>query len=387
MTPRATRLIPTAAPGDPRADEGVRDAAALLRAGGLVVMPTETVYGLAADATQPEAVAAVFRAKDRPPTDPLIVHVSPRMLTTAAPGAGSPGDLAGGLIARGIVAADVDRATLTLLATAFWPGPLTLLLPRGPAISDAITAGSALVAVRVPHHPVALALIDATDRPLVAPSANRFGRISPTCAADALAELAGRVDAVLDGGRSSIGVESTVLDLGPPARVLRPGAIGRDALTPLLGDVLTPERPSPASPGQLDVHYAPRTPLTRAPPPQDWTPVTLQHLPLGALGWLGWSAEDGPPPGGRDRWAARVDLSASGDPTEAARNLYAALRTLDEAGVDAIVAALPPDGDGLLRAISDRLRRAGSSRPPLPTRADEEAAAVERPASASRADR
>jgi L-threonylcarbamoyladenylate synthase len=360
MTPRATRMLPPDA-------AGVRDAAALLRAGALVVMPTETVYGLAADATQPEAVAAVFRAKDRPANDPLIVHVSPRMLTAAHPAPRAAGDLAEGLIARGIVAADVRRDRLSVLATAFWPGPLTLLLPRGPAISDAITSGSALVAVRVPQHPVALALLDAADRPLVAPSANRFGRISPTCAADALAELEGRVDAILDGGRSAIGVESTVLDPGPPARVLRPGAIGRDALAPLLGEVLAPERPAGASPGQLDVHYAPRTPLTRAPRPHDWTPITLRNLPAGALGWLGWSTEDGPPPGPPDRWVARVDLSARGDPAEAARNLYAAVRTLDEAGVDAIVAALPPEGDGLLRAIADRLRRAGSSLPPLPS--------------------
>ncbi|MDQ2807830.1 MAG: L-threonylcarbamoyladenylate synthase, partial [Chloroflexota bacterium] len=222
-------------------------AGALLRAGELVAFPTETVYGLGANALDPGAVARIFAAKERPAADPLIVHIA---------------DLSG--LAE--VAADWSDLVAPL-AAAFWPGPLTLVLPRGPAVPLAVTAGGATVAVRMPAHPIALGLIRAAGVPIAAPSANRFTRPSPTRAADVAADLDGRLPLILDGGPTQHGVESTVLDLTcSPPRLLRPGAIPLEQLRALLPNVATTAPAAPngeiaRSPGTLLKHYAPQAEL------------------------------------------------------------------------------------------------------------------------------
>lgn len=331
-----------------------------LRAGQPGGMPTETVYGLAAPFDDAAAVAAVFTAKGRPADDPLIVHVSPGLW----PGLSTRD----GLVSRGLIAPSTDER-IDLLATALWPGPLTLVLPRGPAISDAITSGLPGVALRMPAHPLALALIDGAG-PLVAPSANRFGRISPTSADAVVAELGGRIAWVLDGGACEIGVESTVLRLDADGTtLLRPGAVSAEVLTDLLGP--SPRLPAgrvagpQPAPGMLDRHYAPRTPLVLAP--LAWTDEALAALRArlrssDAVGFLGWreapSQIAGHPVIGRA-------LSPGGDVAEAARGLFAALRDLDGAGVGLIVAERCPSTTGLGAAIADRLRRASAGTPPL----------------------
>lgn len=331
-----------------------------LRAGAPGGMPTETVYGLAAPFDDATAVAAVFTAKGRPADDPLIVHVSPGLW----PGFGTRD----GLVSLGLIAQSADER-VDLLATALWPGPLTLVLPRGPAISDAITSGLPGVALRMPAHPLALALIDGAG-PLVAPSANRFGRISPTSAEAVVAELGGRIAWVLDGGACEIGVESTVLRLDDDGTtLLRPGAVSVEVLTDLLG--ASPRLPAgrvagpQPAPGMLDRHYAPRTPLVLSPP--RWTDDAVEALrarlgPADAVGYLGWSQAP-------DLLAGRAVvgrvLTPDGDVAEAARGLFAALRDLDGAGVSLIVAERCPVTTGLGAAIADRLRRASAGTPPL----------------------
>jgi L-threonylcarbamoyladenylate synthase len=309
----------------------LREAASVLRRGGLVAFPTETVYGLGADAFNPIAVARVFEVKARPSFDPLIVHL--------ADGA----DL-------GRVSPSGDPRALAL-GTRFWPGPLTLVLPRRPDVPDLVTSGLDSVAVRVPDHPAARALIAAAGTPVAAPSANPFGYVSPTTAAH-VAELLGRcVDLVLDGGPCTVGVESTILSLvsDPPA-ILRPGGVAREALEEALGLALAvagrAERP--LAPGQLDRHYATRTPL-RVLPGRAGSALAAE----GRVGLLAWSAE---PPAG---WAAVEILSPDGSKETAAARLFAALRRLDAAGLDLILAE-PCDESGLGHAIMDRLRRAAA---------------------------
>jgi L-threonylcarbamoyladenylate synthase len=342
----------------PATPDALRRAAALLHAGQTVVFPTETVYGLGAHALRPDGIAAVFAAKERPADDPLIVHVSPAMLG-ARPSQG--------LVDLGLAALDPALAALVdRLAAAFWPGPLTLLLPRGAAVLDAVTAGLGEVAIRVPVHPVALALLDAAGAPLVAPSANRFGRISPTTAEAALAELNGRVPLILDGGPCAIGVESTVLR-PRPAQVLRPGAVTPDALAATLGvaPALTDRGAGPQpSPGLSERHYAPRTPL------RPWTnhagarPSGLADA--ARVGVLVWSA-DSQLRAIRElgtRLTAIEVLAPDGRPATAAQRLYGALRRLDEAGCDVLLAEPIPGDDGLSLALRDRLRRASAPERP-----------------------
>lgn len=312
--------------------EGLQAAVRALAAGGLVGMPTETVYGLAATAADASAVARVFAAKARPTFDPLIVH----------------------LPARGLAAHLARWVTPTAAAWAlrvtegFWPGPLTLVLPRAAGVPDLVTAGLDTVAVRVPRHPVAQALLEAAG-PLVAPSANRFGRISPTRPEHVVEELGDAVAVVLDGGPCEVGVESTVVGMGEPAVLFRPGGTPRAALEQVLGPLIAAADPGsrPRSPGQLASHYAPRTPVALAP------------SPLGPDDDLQGAAvlryADGP----ALRGACAVEvLSPGGDPAEAARRLFAALRSLDAVGAPRIVAELCPDTEGLGHAINDRLRRA-----------------------------
>jgi L-threonylcarbamoyladenylate synthase len=305
-------------------------AAARLRLGGLVAMPTETVYGLAADATSDAAVAAIYAAKERPAINPLIAHV----LDIAA--------------ARQHAIFGPEAETL---ARAFWPGPLTLVLPVAPTcrISLLARAGLDSVAVRSPSHEIARALIEAAHVPLAAPSANRSGAVSPTTAAHVAADLDGRIDLILDGGPCRHGLESTIVAcLGGRPQLLRPGAITREAIESALGapvDSPGAARTTPNAPGQLASHYAPKA-----------------ELRLGAArAFEDEAALDfgGALKGGRPR--ARLDLSPSGDLVEAASHLFSYLRALDAAGGKRIAVA-PIPAHGLGAAINDRLRRAAAPR-------------------------
>ena len=317
----------------PATPDGIARAATLLRAGRLVAFGTETVYGLGADATDARAVAAIFAAKDRPRFNPLICHYPDAAAAFA--------DVVAGSVAR-------------TLAAAFWPGPLTLVLPRRPAskVAELTSAGLDSLAVRVPAHPVAAALLRAVGRPVAAPSANRSGQVSPTTAAHVLAELGGRIDAVLDSGPCAVGLESTVLDLtGPRPMLLRPGGVTAEMLAAAIGTVaeagaLAPGE-APRAPGQLASHYAPALPVRRN--------ATALRAGEALLAF-------GPPLPGA---AVVFNLSPAGDLTEAAARLFAGLRALDERGAAAgceAIAAMPVPDRGLGRAINDRLARAAAPR-------------------------
>jgi L-threonylcarbamoyladenylate synthase len=315
--------------------ERIARAAAVLRAGGLVAFPTETVYGLGANALDAAAVQRIFAAKGRPANNPIIVHVA-------------------GTAEVGQVAAEWPGQAARL-AERFWPGPLTLVLPRKAAVPDAVTAGGPTVAVRMPAHPVALALLRAAGVPVAAPSANRSSQLSPTRAAHVLRDLEGCIDLVLDGGPCPGGIESTVLALAPAPRLLRPGLVGLAELEEVLGTVLPPaaraEGGALPSPGMLPRHYAPRTPLECA---ADGGRDRVAELCRQGqrVGWLTHGQAVDVPPG-----AAVRDLPA--EPGGYAAGLYAALHDLDAAGLDRIVVVLPPDTAGW-QAIRDRLRRASS---------------------------
>jgi L-threonylcarbamoyladenylate synthase len=313
-----------------RADDpaAVDRAAARLRAGGLVAFPTETVYGLGADATQEQAVARIFEAKDRPRFNPLIAHCAD-LETAAAEGA-------------------FDQRAQAL-AEAFWPGPMTLVLPRRPdtRVARLASAGLDTVALRVPAHPQARALLAATGRPVAAPSANRSGTVSPTTAQHVAEGLGDRVDLILDGGPCGVGVESTVVDLtGADPVLLRPGGVPAEQIEARIGRLTgaSGDDSAPHSPGRLPSHYAPDRPLRLAA-----TEVR------GDEGLLAFGPEV--PPGA----AVTRNLSPTGDLREAAANLFALLRDLDRAGV-AGIAAMPVPDHGLGRAINDRLRRAAAPR-------------------------
>ena len=300
-------------------------AAQALLAGRLVALPTETVYGLGGDATNDRAVAAIFAAKGRPSFNPLIAHVT------------------GADAAAALVRFDERAAAL---AAAFWPGPLTLVLPRRPdsPVSLLASAGLDSIAVRAPAHPVAQALLRAVGRPVAAPSANRSGRISPTDAAAVAAELGDAVDIILDGGPCAVGVESTVLDLtGPQALLLRPGGVPAEELERLAGPLGRPQGGPIRAPGMLDSHYAPGAAVRLAA-----TQVAADEALLAF----------GPPLSGA---ATTLNLSAAGDLAEAAANLFAHLRRLDATGPRTI-AVMPIPEHGLGLAINDRLRRAAAPR-------------------------
>lgn len=293
-------------------------AAERLRRGDLVAFPTETVYGLGADATNDRAVAAIFAAKERPHFNPLIVHV---------PDADA---------ARTLVAFD-ERAEI--LARQFWPGPLTLVLPRRSDCLVSLLAGAGLdtLAVRVPALPIALNLLHAVGRPVAAPSANRSGHLSPTTAGHVAAELAGRIAAILDGGPTTVGIESTVLDLteGAPL-LLRPGAVTAEQLSKTVGPLSAPRNGTVRSPGMSLRHYAPSLPLRLGATSAD-----------AGEAWLGFGPRD---------VGATLNLSPRGDLREAAANLFAYLRKLDNTPhIGIAVSAIPEIGLGV--AINDRLRR------------------------------
>jgi L-threonylcarbamoyladenylate synthase len=306
-------------------NEEIARAAAILRAGGLVVFPTETVYGLGADAANPMAVARIFETKGRPHFNPLIAHI--------------PG------VAEAERHAELPPRARAL-AEAFWPGALTLVLKRraDSAICELACAGLPTVALRAPSHPVARALLAAFGGPIVAPSANRSGHVSASTVEHARADLGARVDVYLDGGPCPIGLESTIvaIDDANAAWLLRPGAIARDAIENLIGALKRPETSGAVSaPGMLQSHYAPRARLRLdAPSPNDGE----AFLAFGAAA----------PPRGET-------LSARGDLVEAAANLYAALRRLDATGA-ATIAVAPIPNHGLGEAIRDRLQRAAAPR-------------------------
>jgi L-threonylcarbamoyladenylate synthase len=314
-------------------------AAQILRAGGTVAFPTETVYGLGANALSAEAVARIFAAKDRPSWDPLIVHVSDRDML----------DQVG----------EVSPRAEALIAN-FWPGPLTLLLPRTSRVPDSVTAGRSLVGVRMPAHPVAAALIREAGLPIAAPSANRFGRTSPTTAAHVLHDLDHRIDAILDGGPTSVGVESTVLDPAQtPMLIYRPGAITAEMIEPVAGPAslyqpqhpnLTPE--SLPSPGVGIRHYAPRARLVLTATTVELTETANQLTAtgerIGVMLPTGWPA---PPNASTFAWGDWHSAETL------AQNLFAGLRALDAGNVTAILCPLP-EASGVGLAIRDRLQKA-----------------------------
>jgi len=319
----------------PAGEAAVAAAAHCLREGGLVAFPTETVYGLGADATNPEAIARLYQAKGRPAFNPLIAHV---------------GDLEA---AQRIAHFDAQAIAL---AEAFWPGPLTLVLSRteGCKVADLATAGLDTVAIRVPAHPIARDILRAFGGPVVAPSANLSGHVSPTTAAHVQSDLAGRIDLIVDGGAVAVGVESTIVGCFDAPMLLRPGGVPRGEIERVLGRALVQppddadkDTGQPLAPGMLASHYAPRTPVR----------LNANRIEAGeALLAFGSGAMPGV-----DAAAAVMNLSAHCDLAEAAANLFGYLRALDARGARAI-AVMPVPHHGLGEAINDRLRRAAMGR-------------------------
>lgn len=302
-------------------------AADVIRRGGLVALPTETVYGLGANAWDGEAVARIFAAKERPAFDPLIVHLP-------------------GIAALNQVATSISPRAHQL-ADAFWPGPLTLVLPKQPKVSDLVTSGLPTVGVRVPAHPLMQSVLKLAGVPIAAPSANRFGRLSPTTAGHVREQLGDRIDLILDGGPCPVGVESTIVFVdGDTTTILRPGGLAVEAIAGIAGpvEIATGSSDRPAAPGMLASHYAPRTPIDIVTTP----PVVPSGAKWGLLQFVSGEAVG---------YAAVETLSVSGRLEEAAANFFAALHRLDRAGLDRILATPFPE-NGLGRALNDRLRRA-----------------------------
>lgn len=319
-----TKTVPAAA--------AARPAAECLTAGGLVAFPTETVYGLGADGTNGKAIARLYEAKGRPSFNPLIAHLPT-------------------LEAAQSVA--IFNETALKLARAFWPGPLTLVLPKAPEcpVAELATAGLDTVAVRIPAHPVAQAILQTLGRPIVAPSANRSGHVSPTTAAHVLHDLDGRIDLIVDGGPVSVGVESTIVGCSGAPVLLRPGGTPRADIETVLGASLgrielAPGHDSPLAPGMLESHYAPKAAVRL-----NATDIVKDEALLAFSEAL---------PGARPE--RTLNLSPRGDLIEAAANLFSHLRALDETGAKTI-AVMPIPTHGLGEAINDRLRRAAADRP------------------------
>lgn len=301
----------------------VERALAVLRAGGLVAIPTETVYGLAADAANDDAVARIYTAKGRPAGHPLIVHV-------------------GAAERLGDWAASVPSAA-AVLAESCWPGPLTLIVPAAAHVSRVVTGGRDSVGIRVPAHPLALDVLDRLAGGFAAPSANRFGRVSPTTAAHVAADLGDAVDYILDGGPSPVGVESTIVDCTTtPPQVLRPGAISADDIARLVGTELAAAAGPSRAPGMLASHYAPAADVLLVSS-IDEAAALAESLAAGA---------DGPRP---------VRVVHDDDLVRYARDLYASLRAADADGIHTVIAVLPPPA-GIGHAIRDRLRKAAAPR-------------------------
>ncbi len=364
---RAEILTPNAA--------SIERAARALRQGQVVGMPTETVYGLAGHAFDPVALTRIFETKERPTFDPLIVHVAPPENGAAA----TISWLQQLDLVDGTQLTAHARGLAEKLMTHFWPGPLTLVLPKRAGVPDLATSGLGTVAIRMPRHPIAQALIRAAGFPLAAPSANRFGRISPTSAQDVAHELGDRIDLILDGGPCEVGLESTVLALSDVALTqLRPGGIARQELEAAIGaPVELPASasaalaPGIAAPGMIESHYAPAKPLATLPRRiAELTPAEATALglaPQEAVGLLALS-------GNADQLARRFSeltgarvgdikvLSPSGDLGEIARALFASLRSLDSGSATRLFAEPCPVDSGLGHAIADRLKRASAKR-------------------------
>jgi L-threonylcarbamoyladenylate synthase len=319
----------------------IDQAVKILREGGLVAFPTETVYGLGADARSSSAIARIYHAKGRPSTNPLIVHVADAQ------------------IAKRYAAdwpEDAER-----LAKAFWPGPITLVVPKSPQIVSEATAGRNTVGLRAPNHPLALQLLRVFDGPLAGPSANRSNRISPTTAEHVRQSLAGRVDLILDGGPCGVGIESTVIDLtSTKPAILRPGGISREAIEAVIGPVelqamVTDISQSAASPGQQPVHYAPRTPAYRFESSEaEQVDAFLRRAIISTAvfitlrvwpDWLNFAGEN------------LESFLMPGDPVVYARRLYSTLHDADKIGPAAIFIEMPPDTSAW-NAVRDRIRRA-----------------------------
>ena len=318
----------------------IERAAAILRAGGLVAFPTETVYGLGADASNPAAVAKIFAAKGRPQNHPLIVHLA-------------------GIELLPLWAEEIPPAAHKL-AAAFWPGPLTLVLKRAAGVPDCVSGGQDTVGLRIPGHPVALELLKAFSGTqdarrysgVAAPSANKFGRVSPTTAAHVRAELGDAVDWVLDGGECEVGIESTIVDLSRGRAVLlRPGQITPARIAAVLGaEVGSPDAAAPRAPGALDSHYAPRTPMYLVPAAELQAKLAaLRGRKLAVL------ARAEAPSGLKDIYWQAAPRAVAGY----AHELYASLRRLDDLGCDLILVEAPPAVPGW-QGVNDRLRRASS---------------------------
>jgi L-threonylcarbamoyladenylate synthase len=333
---------PSDQPAPPVATDAALDRAIeCLRCGGLVAIPTETVYGLAADALDEEAVDGIFRAKGRPASNPLIVHVANEAM------------------ARDLASSWPPSAAA--IAAAFWPGPATIVVPRAACVPDIVTAGGDTVALRCPAHPLARRLIERSGIPLAAPSANRSERLSPTTAHHVLESLGNRIDLILDGGPCDRGIESTVIDCTTsPPRILRPGPLDKAAIEAVVGVVAHVDCASdtgPArSPGQMERHYCPKTPLEL---PGD-APARVAALIAGGerVGWLVLGSGEA-----ARALASSKDLVAvpmPHDPVAYARHLYATLHALDQRQLARIIADGPPDDDAW-QAVRDRLGRASSS--------------------------
>jgi len=352
---RITQLVTEVLHVDPTNPgmELIARAAECLRAGGLVAFPTETVYGLGAHALDRRALQRVFAAKERPANDPLIVHVT--AIDDIEP-----------------LVVEIPRVARELAAR-FWPGPLTMVLRRSERVPDEVTAGLETVAIRVPSHPIAQALLRCARLPIAAPSANRFSRPSPTRAAHVLADLADRIDMILDGGPTTVGLESTVVDLvRQPPMVLRPGAIDAEALRAVIPDVRLRARPvDPGTaglpaPGMLPKHYAPATPLILFEGDRASTidaiaqTVRLRRERGQSVAILAFRDDLEPL---RALGVQLLDLGNENDPPTVASRLYAALREGDELGVDVILVRNITTDRPLSTAIQDRLRRAASPTP------------------------
>jgi L-threonylcarbamoyladenylate synthase len=324
-----------------RADQKAIDQAArVLRGGGLVVFPTETVYGLGANALDPAAVARVFQAKGRPPNNPLIVHVT-------------------GADDHGRVASHWPK-TANLLAEKFWPGPLTLVLTKHPELPAIVTAHGPTVAMRAPAHPVAQQLLHAAGIPIAAPSANRSGELSPTAADHVVASLNGRVDLILDAGPTAVGIESTVIDLtADPPRLLRPGHISPAQIEAVIGPIVRrsaadggQDSPLP-SPGMLARHYAPRTPMRLATGQSNEKLAELAGKDGSRIGWLTLKQSI-------DQCQLGLEVRPMPNhPADYAARLYSTLHELDGLGLDWILVDVPPATDEWL-AVFDRLSRAAA---------------------------
>ena len=326
-----TQVLPSRTP-EQRA-KAVATAAELLRSGHTVALPTETVYGLAADAFKGEVVAKIFEAKERPRFDPLIVHLPDREWLER--------------VAR----IDSDsRGLIEKLIAQFWPGPFTIVLPRREIIPEIVTAGLDTVAVRISAHPVFAEIIRAIDSPLAAPSANRFGRVSPTTARHVLDELDGRISLIIDAGPTLHGIESTIVAVrNGRMELLRRGPITAEQLE-TFGEVFFGQAAGrPEAPGQFPSHYAPRTPLVLADDPLSF--AVPSNKKYGLLAWRSMA--------GAKQFAEIRQLSSNQDLREAAANLFRYLRELDQLNLDLLVAEKLPD-EGLGAAIMDRLLRASS---------------------------